>query len=114
MFVYENERADSLVLAAGVTREWLESGGVAIERFPTEYGTLSYSLKLERGDRLVLDIKDGAEAPLKAPAGGMVLKVPAGLKIASVEASGGVAAKLTDAGVRLSDVNTRVIMRIEK
>ena len=66
MFVYERERDDVLVLAAGVLPEWVEtSPGVRVEGFPTEYGVLAYTLAAE-GARTVLTLRgDLQRAPAK-------------------------------------------------
>ena len=51
MFVYEDERREALLLAAGVPRAWLDvpGGRVRIAAFPTLYGDVSYTLAREGG-----------------------------------------------------------------
>jgi hypothetical protein len=45
LFAYEREADRSLVLAAGLARDWIEGDGVRVEAMPTLYGALSYSLR---------------------------------------------------------------------
>ena len=48
MFAYEREADDSLVIAAGIDKEWLKDGfAVGVRNLPTYYGKLSYSLRRE-------------------------------------------------------------------
>jgi hypothetical protein len=48
MFVYENEYDSSLVLAAALYQDWIDSpNGMSIENLPTYYGEISYSIKKE-------------------------------------------------------------------
>ncbi|HLZ98845.1 MAG TPA: discoidin domain-containing protein [Steroidobacteraceae bacterium] len=45
LFAYERESDQSLIVAAGLAPEWLEGAGVTVNKMPTLYGTLSYSLR---------------------------------------------------------------------
>lgn len=48
MFVYENEYDQSLVLAAALYQDWIDSpSGMSVENLPTYYGEISYSIKKE-------------------------------------------------------------------
>jgi hypothetical protein len=48
MFVYENEYDESLVLAAALYQDWIDSpNGMSIENLPTYCGEISYSIKKE-------------------------------------------------------------------
>lgn len=48
MFVYENEYDSSIVLAAALYQDWIDSpSGMSIENLPTYYGEISYSIKRE-------------------------------------------------------------------
>lgn len=72
LFVYEREFDQALVLGAGVTRQWLEAdGGVKIEQFPTDYGTLSYHAWHEYG-HLRVELRATGEVP----PGGFVIALP--------------------------------------
>jgi hypothetical protein len=45
LFAYEHEADGTLILAAGLAPEWLEGVGVQVEKMPTLYGPLSYTLR---------------------------------------------------------------------
>ena len=48
MFVYENEYDETLVLAAALYQDWIDTPtGMSIENIPTYYGDISYSIKKE-------------------------------------------------------------------
>ncbi len=73
MLVYEDEAADALIVAAGVPWRWLSSpDGVSFENFPTEFGLLSASLKLEDASKVRVRMSGLS----RTPAGGIVLKTP--------------------------------------
>ena len=48
MFVYEDESDSSLIIGAGLKKEWIDTlDGMSVENLPTYYGGLSYSIKKE-------------------------------------------------------------------
>jgi hypothetical protein len=73
LFAYEREADRSLVLAAGLAPEWIEGSGVQVNRMPTLYGALSYSLRRTDSATLRFEIGSGTTAkmvlrpPLEAP-----------------------------------------------
>jgi F5/8 type C domain len=73
LLAYEREADRSLVLAAGLAPEWIEGPGVQVNRMPTLYGTLSYSLRRTDPATLRFNIEGGIAAkivlrpPLAAP-----------------------------------------------
>lgn len=70
MIVYENESDSSLVIGAGLYKEWIDSPmGVSIENLPTYYGNLSYSIKKESNN-----YKINIWGNLKIPSGKIILK----------------------------------------
>jgi hypothetical protein len=71
LFVYERERDQALVLAAGVPAAWLEGPGVTVTDLRTPYGLLRYSLKRE-GETLVMRLTGGT----RMPPGGFVFVWP--------------------------------------
>ncbi len=109
MFAYARERDDSLVLAAGVPRDWLEGDGVGIAGLRTAHGTLAYRLRRD-GDGLLLEVDDTG---LQLPAGGLVLPwplagEPAGLTVESGEAG------LDGAELRVTTLPARVRVEAEQ
>lgn len=73
MLLYERQRDNALVLAAGVRPEWLAAPGVRIDQFPTPFGAMSYSYVAD-GDSASLEFRFGGPAP----AGGFVVMSPPG------------------------------------
>jgi hypothetical protein len=73
LIAYEREADHSLVLAAGLAPEWIEGSGVQVNRMPTLYGSLSYSLRRTDSATLRFEIGSGIRAklvlrpPLEAP-----------------------------------------------
>jgi hypothetical protein len=64
LFAYELESRRSLVLAAGLSPEWLEGAGVEVRAMPTLYGPLTYSLRRIDARTLRFDISAKIDAPL--------------------------------------------------
>lgn len=72
ILVYERDRDEALVLAAGVPTRWLAGEGVGVRGVRTAYGPLTYRFRQEgRGYRL--DIEPGVTPP-----GGYVIRWPEG------------------------------------
>jgi len=73
LIAYEREADRSLVVAAGLAPEWLDGAGVTVDRMPTLYGNLSYSLRRIDSRTLRFEISSEVEAtvmlrpPLPAP-----------------------------------------------
>lgn len=73
LFAYVDEASQSLVLAAGVPRAWIdEEPGVSVKGLRTPYGTLGYTLRRDGEGRSVAQIAGG----LTVPPGGLVLRGP--------------------------------------
>ena len=69
---YPRERDDSLVLAAGIPRAWIDAApGVRVTKLPTPYGPLSYTMRTGK-DGIELHV----EADLRVPSGGIVIRPP--------------------------------------
>jgi hypothetical protein len=76
MFVYERDSDHTLVLAAGLPLDWLDTPtGVGVRAVRTAYGALTYGFKREAGVA-VLTI-----APGVAPPGGFVVQWPEGVDL---------------------------------
>jgi hypothetical protein len=70
MFVYENEYDQTLVLAAALYQDWIDSPeGMSVSNLPTYYGEISYSIKKD-DDRYLFSIS----GDLNLPEGGMIIK----------------------------------------
>ncbi|MFI5398286.1 MAG: discoidin domain-containing protein [Candidatus Binatia bacterium] len=73
LFAYERESDRALVVAAGLPSEWvLSKSGVAVKRLPTHYGVLSYSLRGEGANAMLLRLS----GDLTLPPGNIVLRPP--------------------------------------
>ena len=85
MFVYERELDRSLVLAAGVPRDWVTQGRrIALKRLPTHFGVLSYSLESEHPGALKLRLS----GDLILPPGGIVVRPPLEKPLVAVRVNG--------------------------
>lgn len=106
MLVYEREHDDALVLAAGARPEWMATpGGVSITNWPTEYGTISYTLR-SQGNQTLLDL----EGDCKLPPGGMVLRTMHVRPIQSVNVNGRSASAFNDREVVLNTTKANVVV----
>jgi hypothetical protein len=76
LFAYERERDASIVLLAGVPREWLEGDGVALAGLHTSSGELGFTARAE-GNAVTVRIPAGP----RVPAGGIVIRPPRGAEV---------------------------------
>ena len=77
LFAFEEESDQSLVIAAGVPTEWLESpGGVSVKHLPTYHGALNYSLWREAPGTMRLKLT----GDIVLPPGKIVLRPPVALR----------------------------------
>ncbi len=91
LLVFEEENDQSLVIAAGVPYEWLESaGGVSVKHLPTYHGTLNYNLRREAPRKLRLTLT----GDIALPPGNIVIRPPVALRGVTVN---GKASALFDA-----------------
>ena len=74
LFAYERDADRSIVIGAGVPHDWLAGSGVAVSGLSTPYGRLSYRLRRDGADAVLLDVDGG----LAVPEGGLVLSWPGG------------------------------------
>ncbi|MGQ9560327.1 MAG: discoidin domain-containing protein [Candidatus Oleimicrobiaceae bacterium] len=83
MFVYEEEEERTLVVGAGLSRQWLEEeSGVAVAALPTYYGRLTFSARrLGKRVRCELDVEEPSFAQI-------VVKLPEGKPIRRVKVNG--------------------------
>ena len=102
LLAYEREADRSLVLAAGLAPEWIEGAGVQVNRMPTLYGTLSYSLR--RIDSATLRFEIGGATPAR-----VVLRPPLGAPLRSVVVDGSACASFDRDSVTLLSTPAEVI-----
>ena len=105
MFAYEREDDETLVLAGGIPRRWVETGeGVAAKRLPTPYGVLSYTLRADGAGRTRLQVS----GEMDGPSGGLLLDppLPAALRQATVN---GQPAELRDGHVVVHTLPAEVV-----
>lgn len=85
MFAYEREDDESLVLAGGIPRLWVETGeGIAARRLPTPYGVLSYTLRADGAGRTRMQVT----GELDGPPGGVLLDPPLAAALRQVTVNG--------------------------
>ncbi len=104
MFAFENDRARSMVLGAGLPLDWLLSDeGVSIRGLRTQFGELSLSARRDGPDRVRLEVGAG----LRMPEGGLTLAPPEPRLIRAARVDGS-AEKLTDGTIALPRVPVSV------
>jgi len=73
LFAYERGADQSLVIAAGVSSDWLQQGQeIAVRDLPTYYGRLSYRLRRESAATVRVTL----EGTLAVPPGGVIAQPP--------------------------------------
>jgi hypothetical protein len=102
LFAYEIEARRSLVLAAGLSPEWVEGAGVEVKEMPTLYGALSYSLRRVDARTLRFEIATKMDAPLS-------LRPPLGSALRSVLVNGTAIAPAAGDSVTVSSTPAEVI-----
>ncbi len=102
LLAYEREADSSLVLAAGLAPEWIEGSGVQVNRMPTLYGTLSYSLRRIDSATLRFGIEGGIAAKI-------VLRPPLATPLRSVTVDGSAYANFDEDSVTVLRTPAEVI-----
>jgi F5/8 type C domain len=102
LIAYEREADRSLVLAAGLAPEWIEGSGVQVDRMPTLYGALSYSLR--RIDSATVRFEIGSAMTAK-----IILRPPLGAALRSVLVDGSACASFDRDSVTLLRTPAEVI-----
>jgi hypothetical protein len=107
---FERESDRALVLAAGVPQRWLADGRrVAVERMPTVFGVLGYSLEKIGDGRLRLRL--GGD--LSPPPGGIVVRPPLTGRLRSVRVNGRAIDTFSQDEAKFWDVPADVEMEVE-
>jgi hypothetical protein len=104
LFAYEREADQTLVLAAGLAREWLEGSGVRVIQMPTLYGSLSFSLRSVDANTLECKIAGGPRAK-------MILRPPLVAPLRSVTVNGRVCTSFDKDSVTIVELPAEVICR---
>jgi hypothetical protein len=107
MFAHERPGDAALVVAAGVSESWLDGGGVVVDGLRTWWGPLSYALRRDGPDTLVLTIQTG----MARPPGGIVVRPPLRRPLAGVEVDGRALDRWDGDGVTLAEIPASVVFR---
>ena len=107
LFAYECPADDSLVLAAGISAAWLDTGEVGIVDLPTWWGRLGYTMRRRRGNAIELDLSPG----LRPPPGGIVIRPPLPRPLVAVELDGHPMADFDAERATLREAPAHVVMR---
>jgi len=107
MFAYTRDIDQALVIGAGIPADWLDGEGVAVDGLRTPYGVLGYTLRRDKGEvRLVLS------PGLKLPPGGVLLQLPASLKVGRARIDGSPARPSAAGELRIDRVPAEVVIEV--
>jgi hypothetical protein len=106
MLAFERETDDALVVAAGVPAEWLDGNdGLEVRDLPTWYGTLGFAMTRARD---AVDMEITLTGNVTMPAGGIVVRPPAGAPLRAVVVNGKPITRFTDAQATVDELPARV------
>jgi hypothetical protein len=107
MFVYENEYDSSIVLAAALYKDWIDSpDGMSVENLPTYYGELSYSIRKENDEYHFSIYGD-----VNLPKGGIKIKNFNGSKLPqSVIINGRSSTRFTNNEIDINEFPAKIII----
>jgi hypothetical protein len=107
MFVYENDNTNSLVVGAGLYKDWIDApSGMSVENLSTFYGSLSYSIK-KSGNEYKVDLKGNVEVP----SGKIILENFHGSKLPkSVTINGKASTEFTNSKIFITEFPANVII----
>ena len=108
MFVYENEYDHTLVLAAALRQDWIDTpGGMSVSKLPTYYGEISYSIRKE-GNQYRFTIN----GDLDLPAGGILIRnFNGGAMPSEVIVNGRATTGFSGREISITEVPAEVIIR---
>ncbi len=107
LFAYENDLDGSLVLAAGLPRAWItRPGGVSVERLPTHYGILHYTLEAEGPQALRMRLS----GDLSVPPGKIVVQSTMGDPLKAVSVNGVPVTSFTAERAVISEFPAEIIL----
>jgi hypothetical protein len=110
LFAFEHEAEDTLILAAGLAPEWIDGDGVRVDKMPTLYGELSYSLRRIDSRTLQFVIGDTSVAPVPLPLPvPLILRPPLGAPLNRVTIDGKPSSAFDAESVRVPAGSTEVV-----
>ncbi len=109
-FVYEREKDQALVVAAGIPEKWVrDPAGIAVKNLHTYYGTLDYRMQMHDG---TLHVELGGN--LHMPPGKIVLKSPFSSDLKAVVVNGKKSKAFNAKEVRVNVLPARVTMSVTR
>jgi F5/8 type C domain/Bacterial alpha-L-rhamnosidase 6 hairpin glycosidase domain len=108
LFVYERDPDRALVIGAGLPRAWIDTPpGVAVEKLPTHYGTVSYRAERQGDGRVRFSIR----GDLRDPPDQVVIESPYDEPLAGARVDGREVADFEAHRIVLSTLPSEVIFR---
>jgi hypothetical protein len=102
MLAFERDADQSLVVAAGVPAEWLDSGdGVTVNELPTSYGKLALAMRRVADG---IDVDLALTGDVVMPAGGIVVRPPGDAPLRAVVVNGKPITRFTSAEATVEEV----------
>ena len=106
MLAFERETSQSLIVAAGVPAEWLESAeGVTVNDLPTSYGKLGLAMR-RRADGIDVDLALTGDVVM--PVGGIVVRPPGDAPLRAVVVNGQPITRFTNTEATVEEVPAKV------
>lgn len=106
MLAYERTEDDALVVAGGISNDWLDEGEVVVDGLVTYWGTLGFTLRRVDASTLSLSLRGDV-----VPPGGIALRPPLRGKLVAVEIDGGATDAFDADGVTLTGRPSTVVFK---
>ena len=108
LFAFEREADHSLVIAAGISPDWLDGDGeVRVWELPTYHGKLSYSLRRETAETCRFSLS----GDLVIPPGGILVAPPLPRPLVQVEINGRSSAEFASGWARCDECPADLLLR---
>lgn len=108
LYVFERERDQALVLAAGIPEDWLKAGAVVgVGQLPTWFGNLSYRLRQTGPGELLLSLS----GPARPPPGEIVIRPPLPRPLLGATVNGQPISSFTAHEAKIGSVPAEVVLR---
>jgi hypothetical protein len=106
MLAFERETDRSLIVAAGVPAQWLQSAdGVTVNELPTSYGKLTLAMRRAADG---IDVEIALTGNVVTPAGGIIIRPPGDAPLRAVVVNGKPITRFTDSEAAVADVPAKV------